>query len=383
MAGESRNEDLKIKIDIQVAAEKLELIKNIAAIANSGGGKIILGKNEKKSPGISVAETKQLDSARVADLVSKYIKPSQVHVGHTLKRVKKGRFLLTLNISRVTYPVVFSKQGFDPIANRPVFRVGDVWTRHSSKTEPIEHEDLRLWIEAAKGSAINQMKDRLRIIAEAPEDADIKAVTRSGKPISSPEGFLENESNLRLLNKDHLIEPFYLTWLFLHRANLKVNKKELALLIASSLRRNSTLYWWLVEADEFPKLIKEELFAVVIAGDRDKSDAAKSIIDVGSVYLNSRDMERLVRALSDSNYSHFKRAARSWRGKAQQKAKLRKRTNSAKTHSGGALNTQKLPELRAQADLLAGEILDQKSNQLARKLSEVNFVIWSKRTKRI
>jgi len=236
--------------------------------------KIIIGKNEKVSPGISEAETKQLDSARVADLVTKYIKPSQVHVGHALKSVQRGRFLLTLVISRVTYPVVFSKQGFDPIANRPVFNVGDVWIRHSSKTEPIEHEDLRLWIEAAKVSAINQMKDRLRFITEAPEDADIKAVTRSGKPISSPGGFLENESNLRLLNKDHLIEPFYLNWLFLHRANLKVNKKELALLVASSLRRNSTLYWWLVEADEFPKLIKDELFAAVIAGDRDKSDAA-------------------------------------------------------------------------------------------------------------
>lgn len=170
---------------------------------------------------------------------------------------------------------------------------------------------------------------------------------------------------------------------FYQQSKSEIGKEELALLIASSLRRSSTLYGWLIEADEYPEIIKRELFAAVDAQDRDKSDAAKSIIDVGSIYLSERDMSELVGKLAKSGYAHFKEEARSWGNKERQNRKLSRRIENAKLVPGGPLKEKKLPDLRAIADGLAKDFLVQKSNTLARKLADVNVVIWSKRTKRV
>jgi hypothetical protein len=226
MAGESKIMDLKMKIDMTKQAEKLELVKNIISLANSGGGSLLIGRDEKRKPGITAAETRELDSARLADLVTSYIKPAQINLSHTIEVLKSGKFLFTLTVGPALYPIVISKQGFDPIAQRPSFIQGDIWIRHSTKTERVEYEDIRAWIEEAKEIARNRLQDKLRLIADLPEDADVKAVTSAGQPISSPVGFLENETNLRSINKDHLIEPFYLNWLFINRASLKLVKKS-------------------------------------------------------------------------------------------------------------------------------------------------------------
>lgn len=382
MAGESQNSDLKIKVDFNNAAEKLEFVKNIVALANSGGGELVIGKNEKLSPGITSKEVSELDSARTDDLVRQFIKPAQISVGHDIRKLRNGKFILTIKVSAAEFPIVFSKQGFDEITKKPIFRKGDIWTRHSTKTEPIEYEDIRKWIEAARAAGRDQLKDQLLLVSKLPAGAEIKAVT-SGGPISSPNGFLENETNLRSLNRDHLIEPYYLNWLFLNREALKLSRTNLAVLLASALRRSATLYWWLISTDEDVNLIRSELFGAVEAQDRDKSDAAKNIVDIGSVYLTDQDLKMLITNLSKSKYSHFKKEARLWQGRQRTNARISRRIRTARLGDRELLIDKSLRELRELANSISEQILEQKSNVLARQLSDVNVVMWNKTTKRL
>ena len=141
MSGEGKSSDYKLSYDPASARSKLDLAKNLVALANSGGGRIVIGRDETKSPGIPEKTAAELDSAKIADLVENCVSPAQVHISHSLEKLKSGKLIATLEIEAAEMPLVMAKDGVwkgsNPKKDKPLFLRGDIWVRHSSKTERI------------------------------------------------------------------------------------------------------------------------------------------------------------------------------------------------------------------------------------------------------
>ena len=289
MSGEGPRLDYKVDFDFKSHKAKLELVKDILALANTGGGSIVFGHDEVKKVGITKETVQALDSAKVAEWVRNYSSPAPIHLSHKIQKLSKDKFILTLTVTASAFPLIISKQGFWKGANRksdrPVFEVGDAWVRRSTRTERANYEDFRQWIIKSREAERSSILDRLTTLVNLPEGVELQLVSQAGQPIDSPGNLLENAIRRREHDSDHLLSTHDLLWLFQFRENCEFNERNLGILIASALRRNPTLYWWLLQADNIVGLIEQEIFLALRASDRDKSDAARSIVEVASIYL--------------------------------------------------------------------------------------------------
>lgn len=73
---EGKHIDYKCGFDAQNPKAKIELLKNLIAMANAGGGQIIFGCSETSEEGVDEATRRELDSARLADAASLYTQPA-------------------------------------------------------------------------------------------------------------------------------------------------------------------------------------------------------------------------------------------------------------------------------------------------------------------
>jgi len=385
MGGEGKNQDYKLLFDPSSERAKVNLVKKIVAIANAGGGRIIFGRDETNQPGIDESVVAPLDSSRISDLIEVYIKPSSINIGHETTELANGHFIHTIIISEALYPIVMGRQGsWKGMGKKenPLFQKGEIWTRHSSKTERVNFEDLRTWIDDARRKGREGILDQIQMVSTLPEGTEIRTVTKSEEPLTSPLGLLENQALMRDLNPNHLIEPHYINWLFINRNTLRPTANELSILIGSSLRRPSTLYWWLIDADENPELIVRELLAVLESSDRDKSDAAKSIVELASIYADDETLEGLISSLAESKYSHFNEAAAKWTNREDQINSIRSRIFSV-TYNGERLMDQPFSVLQTYADLISNEMASGRGSHRSRQLANITKVMWFKRTKRM
>lgn len=383
MNGEGKHSDYKLSYDPSDERAKLDIAKNLIAFANSGGGRIVVGRNEVESPGVPKAIVTELDSAKLADLVGNCVPPAQVHISHSLDKLPSGNFVVTLEIAPVDVPLVMAKdgvwKGMNSKKDKPLFLRGDIWVRHSSKTERISYEDIRAWIARSQQSEKEQILDRITTLVNLPEGTSIEVVSPSGLAIDSPQRLLENARRRRERDPDHLLSGDDLLWVFIQRGGLKLSEDDFRILIASSLRRSATLSWWLGEADNQPNLVIDELLAVLSASDRDKSDAASRITELAAVYTDSPTSQKLLRGLRNSDYAHFRSAAGAWPGKKQARIEFVQRVSGAKHGQEGLLDysTAQLEEL---ATRIAEDLSKEKSAALSRKLADVNRVIWAKKS---
>lgn len=73
--------DLKETFDPGSPKGMLGLVKDLVAMANSGGGIVAFGRTETDTPGIDEVLVEQLDSARVMDQVNKFVAPATASIG--------------------------------------------------------------------------------------------------------------------------------------------------------------------------------------------------------------------------------------------------------------------------------------------------------------
>jgi len=380
MGGEGRDLDYKLNFDPSSPKAWAGLIKDLVAMANSGGGKIIFGRDETRMDGITEEIVKDLDSARLADKLAKFTAPAQIYIRHEQEKLDNGRYILTIIVEPSEYPVVMARDGNWPDIKKAVFRKGDIWIRHSSKTERATYEDLREWIERAKQRERERILSRLKTVINAPEGAKVEIITPSGYPIDSPEYLLENAVSRRRRNLSHLLTREELLWVFITRSTLHLTEEMLKILVGSALRRPSTLYWWLLQAEEKPDIILEEASKVFDSSDRDKSDAAQSVVEVVALYADDQTIDAVIERLAKSRYKHLRDAAEGWKGREGQKRKLAQRIKRAR-YGGQMLYSLFIPELEDLATELAIAQLKRKTAHLSRSLGDVTRVIWSKRSK--
>lgn len=382
ISGEGTHSDFKLSYDSSNSRAKLKLVKHLVAMANTGGGEITFGRNETQTPGVNEEIMKALDSAKLADLVASYIKPGSIDLQHEVTTLDNGNYICRVSIGPSRYPLVMSKSGNYPVdggKQQTEFEPGDIFTRHSSKTEKMSYEDIRNWIERERQEERERLLARITTVVSLPDDAQIQVVSASQTPIDSPKRLLEYATTRRAHDKNHLLSGDDLAYLFANRHLLTVDASELPMIIASALRRNATLYWWLTLADSAPDIIINELHGCLEASDRDKSDAARIIIEMAAIYADDAQVNVVLGKLSSSHYKHFRDAAREWVDRSNQLNGIGKRIINAR-HQGKLLLDFAADDLEALATALVLELAGKGSSALSRKLGDVTRVIWSRRS---
>ena len=147
---ETKEIDFKESFDADSLRAWCELIKDLVAMANSGGGIILVGLDNEGNPvGSDVSGLLRLDPATLSDKVHRYtgIDFSDFEI---LKRRKASNDIGVINISASPSPIVFVKPGTYPLADGKqgsAFSQGTVYFRHGAKSEPGTTNDLRGVIE--------------------------------------------------------------------------------------------------------------------------------------------------------------------------------------------------------------------------------------------
>lgn len=176
---ESKHIEFKQSFDPNSAGEWCELIKDLAAIANSGGGIIVFGLDSLGVPtGESVIAIATIDPADIANKISKYT--GLVDFKFEIRSLdKKGHRLVAFVVMPVAIPIVFVKPGTYDIGSRKqrtAFGVGTIYFRHGAKSEPGSNEDIRRAIERQLEHIRRSWIKGVRKVVQAPHGAQIVAV---------------------------------------------------------------------------------------------------------------------------------------------------------------------------------------------------------------
>jgi hypothetical protein len=378
MQGEGKRQDYKLTFDASNPAALLELIKHIIAFANTGGGEIVFGRDETRAVGIQPEAAALLDSSRLGDAVDKYIEKGLIHLSHNQEALPNGSVLVTLAVEASPYPAVIGKDGTvagPGKTQQSVLRRGDLWVRHGSRTERVSQADLRAWTEAAYNRGVERIMSAAQVVREAGPARSIELRTREGETFRSPSDLLDDALRRKALGLPYLLSGRELLWGFTRRRSLPLTQDQLELLIESALRRPVTLHWWLLDPRVDGQMVAALLDRLIEAQDRDKSDAAKSAVELAAVYLDKAKRKGLLDRLRSSRYAHFRKAAAGYRGAEHVEAGLRRRARR-QAPDGRPFEEMTSIELERLADETAARELQAPSRSGARALSDALIALW-------
>ena len=192
--GESRYLDFKARFDPANSSEWLELIKNIVAMANSGGGLIVIGVHDNGQPcNEDITPVLNIDPAKITDKVKKYTQvqfedfeviPALHGASHPVAVIVVGPC--------IEAPMSFTQVGTyqdpaDPKRQKTAFALGTVYFRHGAKSEPGNTNDLRRFIDRRIDTVREQWKRGMRLVTEAPSGTHLALVETTGSdPTAAP-----------------------------------------------------------------------------------------------------------------------------------------------------------------------------------------------------
>ncbi len=181
---ESKHVEFKEEFDTTAPGGWCELIKDIAAIANSGGGIIVFGLDSAGIPaGVSVDNIRSIDPADIGNKLAKYTGPVDLEFEFRSLE-KEGHPLVGLLIQPVSIPLVFQKPGTYDIGGgkqRTAFGVGTIYFRHGAKSEPGTTEDIRRVVERQLERIRKDWVKGVRRVVQAPPGSQIVAVHAPGR----------------------------------------------------------------------------------------------------------------------------------------------------------------------------------------------------------
>jgi hypothetical protein len=211
---ESKLIDFKSTFDPESTGDWCELVKDIVAMANSGGGAIVIGLDNGGAPSKNdVKAVLDLDHAKFVDKIRKYtgFEFGELEV-HEAK--KQDEAVAVIEISAVKVPMVFTEVGTYEVAGgekqkqKTAFSKGTVYFRHGAKSEPGTTEDLRSVIERQLEAIRGEWLDGVRKVVTAPQGSAVTVFSGEVKESSSPEAtpirFVDdpNAPGYRLIDHD-------------------------------------------------------------------------------------------------------------------------------------------------------------------------------------
>ena len=182
---ESKHIEFKRGFDPTYAGEWCELIKDIVALANSGGGILVFGLDSTGKPtGESTEDIAREDPADILNKVAKYIDPPSFEIESTELK-KRGHKLHALVVSGASIPHIFQKPGTYDLGGgkqKTAFAIGTIYFRHGAKSEHGNSDDVRAVVERELKVVRNAWVKGVRKVVQAPIDSEIVAVRRIGAP---------------------------------------------------------------------------------------------------------------------------------------------------------------------------------------------------------
>jgi len=196
---ESKRVERKGKFDINQTGDWCEIIKDIVAMANSGGGCILVGvKNDGTPSGWDLTPVLNLDPADITNKVAKYT-GEQFDGFDITETEKNGHRLAVLQIHGVSMPMVFTKPGayhdMEHEKEKVAFGGGTVYFRHGAKSEPANSNDLQQCIDREVERLRRSWLSNIRKVIEAPTGSRVDILQ---PPVI--ESALPSETSIRIVD---------------------------------------------------------------------------------------------------------------------------------------------------------------------------------------
>lgn len=185
---ESKYIDFKSSLDFNESHSWCEIIKDIIAMANSGGGLILIGLNNNGTPsGFDPTPILNLDIAVIADKIHKY---TGTHFDdfEISKEYKESNSIAALVVKPVRIPIVFTSPGTYKVSDKEqktAFSKGTVYFRHGAKSEPGTTEDIRKAIERQLDSIRKSWLSGVRKVVKTPPDHQIVALAPGNEVVET------------------------------------------------------------------------------------------------------------------------------------------------------------------------------------------------------
>jgi hypothetical protein len=182
LAGESATADFKSAFDPQSKQDWCELIKDIVAMSNSGGGSIIVGVDDDGNPlsNADVASILAVDPADVTNRIHGYTDQHFAAFG-IVPSTRQGIPVVVIEVGPSDIPIVFTAHGgyATPSGQKAAFVKGSVYFRHGAKSEPGTTDDLRQALERRLAQVKGFWLDGIGKIMAAPAGSDVQIVQRA------------------------------------------------------------------------------------------------------------------------------------------------------------------------------------------------------------
>lgn len=177
---ESKAVEFKESFNPGDLGEWCEILKDIVAITNTGGGAIAVGLDSRGKPtGTDLSAILNLDPAVVTDKVAAFT-GHQFTDFEIVEAEKSGQKIAVLTLGSVSMPLVFEKAGNYHTAvgkQKTAFNKGTVYFRHGAKSEPGDTEDLHGVIERKLESIRTDWLDGVRKVVDAPSGSQVVVLT--------------------------------------------------------------------------------------------------------------------------------------------------------------------------------------------------------------
>jgi hypothetical protein len=175
---ESRRVALRETFNAGSIQDWCEIVRDIVAMANSGGGVILFG----------VDHSGQLDPAAITDSIHRYT-DSNFSNFEIVDAVKDSTPVVALVIGEAPTPIVFSKAGTYATGEgrqATAFDRGTLYFRHGAKSVPASTEDIAALIERRVNAQRKTLLSAVKRVVRAPEGAAVSVLPAEVRDSDSP-----------------------------------------------------------------------------------------------------------------------------------------------------------------------------------------------------
>jgi hypothetical protein len=163
----------------------LEVIKDVVAMANSGGGTILFGVDDDGSPtGDDMSDIVATDPADVTNRLHKYT-GIHFHAFEIARAEKSGKEVCIMSVRAAKIPLVFTSIGnyeAEKGKQKTAFNVGTVYFRHGAKSEPGNGDDLRAFLDREVESVKQSWLSGIAKVVEAPTGSRVAILPPTDEP---------------------------------------------------------------------------------------------------------------------------------------------------------------------------------------------------------
>lgn len=181
---ESKYIEFKSEFDPSSTPDWCEIIKDIIAISNSGGGTIVFGLNDSGEPtGYDATALLATDPANITNKISKYV-GQQFSDFHIQEEEKEGHKIALMVIESSPIPLVFKKPGTYSSGEKQqktAFKEGSVYFRHGAKSAPGNTEDLQRSFQKELDRVKKSWLNDIGKIVKAPSESEVIVVSKTAQ----------------------------------------------------------------------------------------------------------------------------------------------------------------------------------------------------------